>query len=188
MASRRLGAALRCRAAAGDVGDDEDTQTVVLTGKLGQNVRQGMDGWNTRVQVQKVRSSNSGADSAPVAKLTASGGRWGRCTGLVRRTHPTALPQGARCTQAGWSRRVGTAATWRPPGVLSECGGGGRWQAAENDATQVAMEGDEVTVSFVVKTEAGEVHVRRLQEKTLGSVFPRCGRRTQLSELHIWRR
>jgi hypothetical protein len=52
---------VRVRAAAGN-GDGghaetEDTQTVVLTGKLGQNVRQGMDGWNTRVQVQKVRLS-----------------------------------------------------------------------------------------------------------------------------------
>lgn len=83
VAPRGAGASLRCRAAAGDGGDDdEDTQTVVLTGKLGQNVRQGMDGWNTRVQVQK---------------------------------------------------------------------------AAENEAAQVAVEGDEVTVSFVVKTEAGEV-------------------------------
>lgn len=105
VAPRGAGASLRCRAAAGDGGDDdEDTQTVVLTGKLGQNVRQGMDGWNTRVQVQKVRStergadSESGADSARVAELSGSGGRWGGCPGLVRRKNTTAGPQGGRRT------------------------------------------------------------------------------------------
>jgi len=48
------------------------------------------------------------------------------------------------------------------------------WQAAENEAALVAVEGDEVTVSFVVKTEAGDV--RYAFEETLLSVYRAAGR------------